>query len=68
MSTSSCEAYPAPPWNVETAVGSTSLVRPGVTVVDPMGLSVAVGVGELVRPPFAAIIFPVFSAKTFSPS
>ena len=64
-----CEAYPTPPWNVGPAVGSTSLVSPGWNVVIPMGLSVAVGVGELRRSPYAAMIcLPVLSAKIFSPS
>ena len=63
-----CETNPAPPWNVGPAVASTLLVSPGFSVVIPMGLSVAVGVGELVRSPIAAMTFPVFSAKIFSPS
>ena len=64
-----CEVYPAPPWNVGPAVGSTFLVSPGFSVVMPMGLSVAVGVGELVRSPIEKIIcLPDLSAKIFSPS
>ena len=62
---------PAPPWNDGPNVLSTSLVSPGLSVVIPMGLSVAVGVGELKRSPYAAISWlclPVLSAKIFSPS
>ena len=55
MSTSS-EVNPAPPWNVGPNVLSTSLSSPGLSVVMPMGLSVAVGVGELVRSPYAAMV------------
>ena len=50
------ELYSKLPCNTGPAVTSTLLVSPGWNVVIPMGLSVAVGVGELKRSPYAEMI------------